>query len=174
MGFQKFVLGFVLKKERVLLIKKKKGLGIGRYNGFGGKVSHGESYEDALIREAKEELGLKIKNFELSAVLHFKDKQNFMVCPVYVIRNFEGQPTESEEVVPIWFDVKNIPYSQMWPDDAHWFPKVLEGKKVYGEFIFDEIYGTNPKLLDHKVKITSSLKQYFIKVEVPEGARFKF
>jgi len=162
MGFQKFVLGFVLKKGRVLLIRKKKGLGAGRYNGFGGKVGRGESYKAALIREAQEELGLNIKDFKLSAVLYFKDKQNSMVCPVYVVRDFEGQPKESEEAVPVWFHVKNIPYSQMWADDAHWLPKVLEGKKVYGEFIFDEIHGTNPKLLEHKVEIISSLKQFLI------------
>ncbi len=119
-----------------------------------------------MIREAKEELGLKIKEFELSAVLYFKDKQNFMVCPVYIIRNFEGQPRESEEAVPVWFHIKDIPYSHMWPDDIYWLPKVLEGKKVYGEFVFNEIYGTNPKLLDHKVEILSSLEKYLINREV--------
>ena len=33
-----------------------------------------------------------------------------------------------------WFDIKDIPFDAMWPDDKHWLPMVLAGKKVEGHF----------------------------------------
>lgn len=41
---------FVLEPSRVLLGMKKRGFGMGRWNGFGGKVQADESIEDAAIR----------------------------------------------------------------------------------------------------------------------------
>lgn len=42
---------FVLEPNRVLLGMKKRGFGMGRWNGFGGKVQAAESIEDAAIRQ---------------------------------------------------------------------------------------------------------------------------
>lgn len=41
---------FVLEPGRVLLGMKKRGFGVGRWNGFGGKVQLGESIEEGAIR----------------------------------------------------------------------------------------------------------------------------
>ncbi len=41
---------FVLEPGRVLLGLKKRGFGVGRWNGFGGKVEVGESIEEGAIR----------------------------------------------------------------------------------------------------------------------------
>ena len=42
---------------RVLLGMKKRGFGVGRWNGFGGKVQREETIEDAAKRELREEAG---------------------------------------------------------------------------------------------------------------------
>jgi 8-oxo-dGTP pyrophosphatase MutT (NUDIX family) len=41
---------FVLEPGKVLLGMKKRGFGVGRWNGFGGKVQSGESIEEGAIR----------------------------------------------------------------------------------------------------------------------------
>ena len=41
---------FVLEPGRVLLGMKKRGFGMGRWNGFGGKVQAGETIEEGAIR----------------------------------------------------------------------------------------------------------------------------
>ena len=41
---------FVLKPGKVLLGYKKRGFGVGRWNGFGGKVQQGETIEEAAKR----------------------------------------------------------------------------------------------------------------------------
>ena len=41
---------FVMRPNQVLLGMKKRGFGVGRWNGFGGKVQVGETIEDAAKR----------------------------------------------------------------------------------------------------------------------------
>ena len=41
-------------------------------------------------------------------------------------------------MLPKWFNFHKIPYNEMWSDDTHWLPKILEGKKVKARFIFNE------------------------------------
>ena len=56
---------------------------------------------------------------------------------VYLVDKWQGTPIETEEMAPRWFKVNKIPFGEMWPDDVHWLPKVLDGKSVEGVFKFD-------------------------------------
>ena len=49
---------FVCLDNRVLLIRKKRGLGAGKINGPGGKLEPGESPVACAVREVEEELGI--------------------------------------------------------------------------------------------------------------------
>ena len=44
---------FVIEKSRILLGLKKRGFGVGRWNGFGGKVEKQETIEEAAKRRAR-------------------------------------------------------------------------------------------------------------------------
>ncbi len=51
----------LLKHEnRVLLGMKKRGFGMGKWNGFGGKVDPGETLLAAALREMQEESGVAV------------------------------------------------------------------------------------------------------------------
>jgi 8-oxo-dGTP pyrophosphatase MutT (NUDIX family) len=52
------VLCFVRREGRLLLIRKKRGLGAGKFNGPGGRIEPGETPEAAAVRETQEELGV--------------------------------------------------------------------------------------------------------------------
>jgi hypothetical protein len=39
---------------------------------------------------------------------------------------------------PQWFTIDAIPYDEMWPDDIHWLPVFLAGKKFRTKFLFGE------------------------------------
>src|SRR3990167_5103320 len=105
----------------VLLGMKKRGFGAGRWNGFGGKVSLGETIEDAAKREIQEEAGIEAVNLHKIGVIDFEFKGNPEILQVHVFKsdNFSGKPTESEEMKPKWFHVNEIPFKEMWPDDVH-------------------------------------------------------
>ena len=137
---------FLIKKDgqkviEVCLAMKKRGFGMGRYNGVGGKVEDGESIEDAVLREAEEEIGVVpskiIKCGELAFSFVQKEEWNQLVH-VYLTDSWQGDVTESEEMSPSWFKVEDIPYKDMWPDDIFWLPKVLEGHHVNASFSFGE------------------------------------
>lgn len=40
------------------------------------------------------------------------------------------------EMHPKWFEVNDIPFKQMWPDDVYWFPLMLKNTKFIGYFLF--------------------------------------
>ncbi|OGN10469.1 MAG: hypothetical protein A3J46_06390 [Candidatus Yanofskybacteria bacterium RIFCSPHIGHO2_02_FULL_41_11] len=125
---------------RVLLGVKKRGFGVGKYNGFGGKLNEGETIEEAAKREIKEETGLTVNNlYKLGTVdFRWQGKPEIMEVHVFKANQYEGEPSESEEMKPEWFHVDKIPFDKMWQDDKHWFPLFLSDKKFIGKFLFDE------------------------------------
>lgn len=125
---------------QVLLGMKKRGFGAGRWNGFGGKVSEGESVENAARRELQEEAGISVKDLDKVGLIEFEFKGNPEILEVHIFRTeqFQGEPSESEEMRPQWFHIDDIPFDAMWPDDKHWFPLFLNGKKFKGRFLFGE------------------------------------
>ncbi len=140
----------ICKDNKVLLGLKKRGFGIGKWNGFGGKVNKGETIEEATKRELFEESGLTTNNIEKMGVLDFSwhSKPEILQVNIFKCTNFSGILTENEEMKPEWFDLDKIPFENMWPDDKHWFPLFLEGKKFNGKFVFDD----NNSILKQELK----------------------
>ncbi len=124
----------------ILLGMKKRGFGAGRWNGFGGKVSQGETIEDAAKREVQEEAGIDVRDLNKVGIIEFEFKGNPEILEVHIFRSehFSGEPAESEEMKPQWFHIDEIPFDSMWPDDIHWIPLFLVGKKFAGKFLFGD------------------------------------
>jgi mutator protein MutT len=144
--------------EKILLAMKKRGFGEGKWNGVGGKIEAGESLEEALVRETVEEIGVTPKNWYAVAELDFiQDAETtdpwHMYVYAYVCDEWDGEPSESEEMKPKWYDIADFPYDDMWDDDPFWLPLVLEGKKVVGTFTFN----THDKLVSHTVSEVEEL-----------------
>lgn len=141
---------FLIKDDQVLLAMKKRGFGVGRWNGVGGKPDVGESIEQTAIRETQEEIEVTPKDMESVAVLDFffLNKPDWSQQVVaYFSKTWEGEPMETEEMKPQWYEKNKLPFESMWPDDPLWVPLVLSGKKVKAEFLF----GENDSILDHNV-----------------------
>ena len=149
---------FLRSGDQILLALKKRGFGMGRWNGAGGKLEPGETIEQALVRESVEEIGVTPTTWTAVGQLDFvQDAETadpwHMFVYAYIADAWEGEPTESEEMMPKWFHVEDIPYQDMWGDDEFWLPYVLDGKKVVGEFTFD----INDNLLTHDVRVVEEL-----------------
>jgi 8-oxo-dGTP diphosphatase/2-hydroxy-dATP diphosphatase len=132
----------VHKGDKVLLAMKKRGFGKGRWNGFGGKVFENETIEQAARRETKEEGGIELKEvIELGIItFEFEGQAQKLETHIFKAKDFNGEPVETEEMKPQWFDISKIPFGDMWKDDPFWFPLFLADKKFKGYFLFDETH----------------------------------
>lgn len=143
------------QNSKVLLGMKKRGFGVGRWNGFGGKVETGETIESAMERELEEEAGITANNLKKVGILEFEWEGDPEISQVHIFRSdsFSGEPTESEEMKPEWFEIDEIPFEKMWPDDIHWMLLFLGGKKFKGSFLF----GKADSILHKELSKTESL-----------------
>ncbi|MFH1366915.1 MAG: tRNA pseudouridine(55) synthase TruB [Patescibacteria group bacterium] len=132
---------FVRQDKKILLGLKKRGFGINRWNGFGGKVNKGEKIEESAARETNEEAGIIPTKIQKKGTLifEFQDSPSIIEVHVFEILKYNGKIKESEEMKPLWFDLSKIPYENMWPDDRFWLPLFLKGRKFKGEFYFKDI-----------------------------------
>ena len=130
---------FLLRDNEILLAMKKRGFGADRYNGVGGKLEPGETPEQAAVRECQEEIGVMPSGMTKVAVhdFTFPGGRPTMHVHVFITSEWQGEPSESEEMAPEWFTLNDIPYKQMWQDDIVWLPLVLDGKKLKCCFSFD-------------------------------------
>lgn len=128
--------------KEILLAMKKRGFGVGWWNGTGGKFNPEKGDKniiDTAIRETEEEVGVKIKDLEKFAILdfYFPYHQDWnQQVHVFLVKDWEGKPLESEEMLPRWFKINAIPFEKMWDDDQYWLPLVLEGKKFMANLVF--------------------------------------
>lgn len=132
---------FLIENGKILLGMKKRGWGEGRWNGFGGKVEQGETIEESAKREILEECGIMAKILEEKGVLEFTylDTGKIMEVHIFQILEYSGKIEETEEMKPQWFEIIDIPFPQMWPDDLYWLPLFLKNKKFKGKFLFNDI-----------------------------------
>jgi|SRR5579884_278242 len=141
----------LIKTDQVLLAMKKRGFGEGWWNGAGGKVEGDETLEKAAIRETQEEIGVTPTKLKKVAVIDFyfqetdRSKDWNQTMHGYLVTEWQGKPSESEEMRPECFDKNNLPLENMWPADKFWIPLVLDGKLIKGRVNFDP----DKKLIDY-------------------------
>lgn len=132
------VILFIIQDGNILLIEKKRGLGAGKINGPGGKIDPGETSLEAAIRETQEELLITPHAPRKLGELHFSMSDHpDILCHIYRSDGYTGTPTETDEAVPVWTTLQEIPYERMWEDDRHWLPLVLVETTFLGRFVFE-------------------------------------
>ncbi len=139
-------MSYLVRKDRkeVLLIERlssSTGLGVNRIAGIGGKLEAGETPDEALKREIYEETKLNITRFKSVGKVKFLFSHNIkwnQSVTVYIGTDWNGEPIETEEARPSWFQISEIPFDRMFTDNQYWVPQVLEGKRVEAIFLYDE------------------------------------
>lgn len=140
---------FICTDTHILLGLKKRRLGAGNWNGFGGKIEGDASIKDALFREVKEESGIEpIDPILMGIVTFFSPVRPVIEMHVFKASSFAGEVTESEEMEPKWFPLNEVPYDKMWSDDKFWLPHLLDGKKFRAEFYFND----KDEIIKHKLR----------------------
>lgn len=145
----------VVREGELLLGRKLKKIGAGKWNGFGGKVETGETIEEAAARECQEEIGLEPTAMRKAGIvlLHYPDKPlgtDEHEIHIFEITAWQGEIAATDEMAePRWFRWGEIPYGEMWADDRIWLPLLLERKWFEGEFWFS-VAG---EMVDHTIAV---------------------
>jgi 8-oxo-dGTP diphosphatase len=140
---------FVLRDGELLLIRKKRGLGAGKINGPGGRLEQGEMPLAGAIREVREEVCATPLGVVAAGRARFQFTDGY-ATDVYVFRAsaLDGAPAPTPEADPFWVPLAQIPYAEMWEDDALWLPHLLAGREFSGRFLFD-----GDRLLDWSLEL---------------------
>ncbi len=118
---------------RILLGEKKKGeIGVGVLSGPGGKLDPGETLEECLIRETREELEVELDpaSLDLTARIDFyaAEEIDFRVY-VYRCRILSGEVHETADMIPGWYPLTDETFNRTYESDSHWLPLAARGEK---------------------------------------------
>lgn len=118
------VAAIIIKDDKILLIHRVKN-GQEYYVFPGGGVKEGESLEEALIREVKEELTLDIKLFKqiFNITNQGREEHYFLVEDYNGIPQLNGEEKErmnkNNQYIPIWIKVSEaINMPNLYPKEA--------------------------------------------------------
>lgn len=126
------------ENQQVLLGIKTRKIGVGLYNGFGGKVELSETMFVSAANEFSKEARVIalpesfVKVAEGNFYTHKNDGSvTLFKCDILFISEFNGEPQDSEEMKNLqWFTFSNLPLKHMMPGDKFWIPKVLRGENI--------------------------------------------
>ena len=107
------VTGILIEDEKVLLVKQK--VANRDWSLPGGRVENGETLEEAMIREMKEETGLDVKVKNLLYVCDKPDARPSLLHITFLLERIEGEitlPSNEFDHNPI-HDVQMIPIKDL-------------------------------------------------------------
>ena len=103
--------GILLMDNKILLVMRKHEPFKGMHALPGGFVEYGERLEDCVVREVKEETGLKVKVERLFGVFSDpgRDPRGHIVSAVFILSLDGGQLSDSDETIATWVPLNNLP-----------------------------------------------------------------
>lgn len=118
-------------------ISKENDLNAGKWIGVGGHFKEGESPEECLLREVKEETGLTLTSYRLRGIITFlSDEWGCEYMHLYTADAFEGTLNEEQmasctEGILKWVPKEQLFDLNLWEGDRIFLKLLLEGQKMF-------------------------------------------
>ena len=148
---------YVQKDDKTLMlhrVKRKNDIHQDKWNGLGGKFHPGETPEECVIREIKEESGLTIIQPQLKGFLTFPEfshGEDWYVF-VFVAPQFHGELIESVEGNLAWIPTAQLLNLNLWDGDKYFIEWLDKDVFFSGKF-----YYRDGRLVDHQMIIHNGL-----------------
>ena len=130
----KTVLCYIEKDHQYLMLyrnKKANDLNDNKWIGIGGHLEKGETKEQALVREVKEETGLILNSFNYRGDIIFKNDDYEEIMYLYTSSDFSGELIPCDEGELHWIDKDKVLELNLWEGDRYFLPKLIH----FNEFI---------------------------------------
>lgn len=128
------VMIYLEKENQYLMLyrnKKEKDINKNKYIGVGGHVEKGETPDQALIREVKEETGLDLVSFNKRGLVYFVLNGYEEEMYIYTSLDFKGELIECNEGDLLWVDKDKVMSLPIWEGDKYFLKHLLEEDKYF-------------------------------------------
>ncbi|HEY3313537.1 MAG TPA: 8-oxo-dGTP diphosphatase [Anaerolineales bacterium] len=112
----------------------------GKWNGLGGKLEPGESPEQCVLREVREEAGLELIKPRYHGLLLFADfKRDDWFVWVFSAHQFQGRLLDSSREGHLqWIPDDELTSLNLWPSDHIFLPWIKDGRIFSARFQYDD------------------------------------
>ena len=134
---------YIEKNNKYLMLhrtKKENDINKDKWLGIGGKFEEGESPEECIIREVKEETGLILKSYKLRCIVTYtSNKWETEYIYVFTSNDFTGEQIECDEGDLQWIDKNEVIKLNTWEGDRIFAEKIQKDNTFFTvKFIYDE------------------------------------
>ena len=113
-------------------VKKEHDENHDKWIGVGGKFEDGESPEDCLLREVKEETGLTLKTFSYRGIVTFvSDKYGTEYMHLFTATEYEGELQDCDEGELVWIPKTDMEKLNLWEGDKVFLRLLDESKEFF-------------------------------------------
>lgn len=150
---------YIYGPEGVLMLhrtKKENDINKDKYIGVGGHLEHGESPEECVKREVREETGLEMESFRLRGILTFVIDDIDEITFLYTCDAFSGELKTCDEGELVWIPEDQVEALPIWPGDKLFFRLLSEREDVFSlklHYVHDELVeaAVDGKIIDFVV-----------------------
>lgn len=130
-------------------VKKHHDINAGKWIGVGGHVENGETPEECLLREVKEETGLVLTAYRLRGLVTFLSDacEPELMC-VFTADAFDGELIECDEGELAWVEKSEILALPTWEGDRVFLERLLSGDE---RFFSIKLRYEGDKLVEKKI-----------------------
>ena len=130
-------------------VKKHHDINAGKWIGVGGHVKNGETPEECLLREVKEETGLVLTAYRLRGLVTFLSDacEPELMC-VFTADAFDGEMIECDEGELAWVEKSDVLALPTWEGDRVFLERLLSGDE---RFFSIKLRYEGDKLVEKKI-----------------------
>lgn len=143
---------YIEKEGKYLMlhrVKKHHDINAGKWIGVGGHVENGETPEECLLREVKEETGLVLTAYRLRGLVTFLSDvcEPELMC-VFTADAFDGEMIECDEGKLAWVEKSDVLALPTWEGDRVFLERLLSGDE---RFFSIKLRYEGDKLVEKKI-----------------------